>query len=104
MLCADWLVSRRFGIFLAVFQVLAEVRMPTLEPSPGLASTNTEYYTPIRPSPAVPMKCNWVSLMLRKFKMHLSVVLHMARWEFVCYWRKYRCVMPRKREEQAMHL
>ena len=78
MLRAPRLVSRRFGIFFAVFQVLSEVTMPTLEPSLGLASTNTEYYTSIRRFPAVPMKCNLV-LMLREFKMHLFVLLHMAR-------------------------
>ena len=72
------LVSRHFGIFLAVFQVLTEVRMPTLEPSLGLARTNTVYYTSIHPPPAVPRKCNLV-LMLREFKMHLFVQPHMAR-------------------------
>ena len=78
MLRTPRLVSRRFGIFLAVFQVLSEVRMPTLEPSLGLARTNTVYYMSIRPPPAVPMKCNLV-LMLREFKMHLFVLQHMAR-------------------------
>ena len=77
MLRAPLLSSRRFGIFLAVFQVLLEVRMPILEPSLGLARTNTVYYTSIRPPPAVPLKCNLV-LMLREFKMHLFI-LHMAR-------------------------
>ena len=76
MLRGARLVSRRFGIFLAVFQVLLEVGMPTLEPSLGLGRTNTMYYTSIRPPPAVPMKYNLV-LMLRAFKLHLFVI-HMA--------------------------
>ena len=78
MLRAPRLVSRCFGIFLVVFQVMSEVRMPTLQPSLGLASTNTEYYTSIYWFPDVPMKCNLV-LMLQEFQMHLFVLLQMAR-------------------------
>ena len=63
MLRAAWLVSKCFNIFLVVFQVLSEVRMPTLELSLVLARTNTMYYTFIHLPPGVPIKCNLVLML-----------------------------------------